>query len=161
MLQKTWLEVAHLAKACILKLAHREIFKALQLWKEHKVALIFEIQLAKDQKWKIGRLFTVNTTKSASPFKDRHPGLKEAAKRTAKRAAKASPCKTSVEDSLWVAAAKMIPTSLLITAAATTKDPLLVTSKLALKQPTVGGIHKEGRARSLQAEMWWFKFKEI
>ena len=49
MLPKTWLEVAYLAKACAIKLAHWEIFKAFKLWKEDKAKLISEIQLAKDQ----------------------------------------------------------------------------------------------------------------
>jgi hypothetical protein len=52
MLPKIWLEVAHLAKQYVRKLALRDTFKALQLWKEDKSILISEIQLANDQEEK-------------------------------------------------------------------------------------------------------------
>jgi hypothetical protein len=52
MLPKIWLEVTHLAKQYVRKLALRDTFKAFQLWKEDRSILISEIELANDQEEK-------------------------------------------------------------------------------------------------------------
>ena len=69
------------------------------------------------------------TTKKASTFKERRLQLKEAAKRTANKASKASPCMASEVRSFWVADPIMEPLLSPITSA-TAKEPLTATSKL-------------------------------
>ena len=100
MLPKTRWKVAHLAKACARKLAHLETFEAFRLGKEDKTTLMSAIQLAKDQEEKMGGLLIAETTKRASPSRQKLSLVKEKAMRKMSRAAKASPARASVEYSL-------------------------------------------------------------
>jgi outer membrane biosynthesis protein TonB len=71
----------------------------------------------------------------------------------ARRAAVASPCRTSEPTSFKVATKIIFPKALLITATATANTSRTATSKLSLILPKRGGSQREGREASFQAKM--------